>query len=123
MVETLPVTGGRGRQAGTVTCGYLRGCRPTRPTPRAVVARATSGGRAAPARRRIVSAMGVDSGRRWQPAATAVGVAVLVVISAVTAPPARIRLDLFSSALLVVPALATAFRHRFPLAVLSLATT
>ncbi|MEO3743010.1 sensor histidine kinase [Plantactinospora sp. B5E13] len=47
---------------------------------------------------------------------------VLVVASAVTSPPGRIRLDLVSSFLLVVPAMATAARRRLPLVVLGLAT-
>ena len=63
-----------------------------------------------------------DSSRRWPALAAAFGLTVLVVAAAVTAPPGRIRLDLISSALLVVPALATAARRRFPLTVLGLAT-
>ncbi|WP_306205773.1 sensor histidine kinase [Actinoplanes sp. RD1] len=57
--------------------------------------------------------------RTW---AAAIGLTILVVAAAVTAPPGRVRLDLVSSFLLVVPALATAVRRRAPLAVLGLAT-
>jgi signal transduction histidine kinase len=66
--------------------------------------------------------MADDTRRPWLPLAAAFGLTVLVVTAAVTAPPERIRLDLVSSFLLVVPALATAARRRFPLAVLALAT-
>lgn len=61
-------------------------------------------------------------GRAWRSLAAAFGLTVLVVASAVTAPPGRIRLDLVSSFLLVVPAMATAARRRLPLVVLGLAT-
>lgn len=70
--------------------------------------------------------MGMDDERgnrhRWWPLAAAFGLTVLVVVSAVTAPPGRVRLDLISSFLLVVPAMTTAVRRRLPLAVLGLAT-
>ncbi len=66
--------------------------------------------------------MADDTRRPWLPPAAAFGLTVLVVTAAVTAPPERIRLDLVSSVLLVVPALATAARRRLPRAVLALAT-
>lgn len=63
-----------------------------------------------------------DQSRPWWSLATAFGLTVLVVASAVTAPPGAIRLDLVSSFLLVVPAMATAARRRLPLLVLGLST-
>jgi signal transduction histidine kinase len=66
--------------------------------------------------------MGNDGGRGGlRPLAEAIGLAVVVVISAVTAPPGRAPLDLISSALLVLPALAVIARRRAPIPVLCLA--
>ncbi|AGZ41512.1 sensor histidine kinase [Actinoplanes friuliensis] len=60
--------------------------------------------------------------RGWRLLAATAGLTVLVVVAAVTSPPGRVRLDLLSSVVLVLPALATAARARFPVAVLAVAT-
>ena len=60
--------------------------------------------------------------RPWLSLAAAFGLTALAVASAVTAPPGRIRLDLISSFLLVVPAMMTAARRRLPLVVLGVTT-
>lgn len=61
--------------------------------------------------------------RRWRPSALAAafGLTVLVVATALIAPPDRARLDLVSSFLLVVPAMMTAVRRRMPLVLLGVA--